>query len=179
MKRLIGYGLAAAMVLATAMPAMAARSWVVCVDENKDARFSTETTPTTPPTPNFFVAAAPIYPGNTVTSTSTTDCSPATVGATQVGTFFTIGGFVNGLPGSGTANMTDLFLVLWHFRITGRGAFDTTGPVRSTATYGQTIIGSTNPGLVPTHGTATVTAMTTGTATTGPFPLLAFRITTP
>jgi len=179
MKRLIGYGLAAAMVLATAMPAMAARNWVVCVDENKDARFSTETTPTTPPTPNFFVAAAPIYPGNTVTSTSTTDCTPATVGATQVGTFFTIGGFVNGLPGSGTANMSDLFLVLWHFRITGRGAFDTTGPVRSTATYGQTIIGSTNPGLVPTHGIALITGMTTGTATTGSLPLLAFKITTP
>jgi hypothetical protein len=179
MKRLISYGLGAALMFATAMPAMAARSWVVCVDENKDARFSTESTPTTPPTPNFFVAAAPVYPGNTVTSTATTDCSPTTVKATQVGTFFTIGGFVNGLPGSGTASTADLFLVLWHFRITGKGAFDTTGPVRSTATYGQTIIGSTNPGLVPTHGTATVTAMATGTATTGALPLLAFKITTP
>ncbi len=39
MKSLIKYGLAAAMVFATAMPAMA-RSWVVCLDQNKDARFS-------------------------------------------------------------------------------------------------------------------------------------------
>ena len=42
MKSLIKYGLAAAMLVATAMPAMA-RSWVVCVDQNKDARGSTET----------------------------------------------------------------------------------------------------------------------------------------
>jgi hypothetical protein len=37
MKSLIKYGLAAAMVFATAMPAMA-KSWVVCLDENKDAQ---------------------------------------------------------------------------------------------------------------------------------------------
>jgi hypothetical protein len=43
MKGLVKYGLAVAMVFATAMPAMA-RSWVVCVDTTKDARFSTEAT---------------------------------------------------------------------------------------------------------------------------------------
>ncbi len=59
MKRVIKFGLAAAMVFATAMPAMA-RSWVVCVDQNKDARPSTETVSGNPV---FFVAAAPIYPG--------------------------------------------------------------------------------------------------------------------
>ena len=36
MKTLIKFGLAAAMVFATAMPAMA-KSWVVCLDQNKDA----------------------------------------------------------------------------------------------------------------------------------------------
>jgi hypothetical protein len=168
MKGLIKYGLAAAMVFATAMPAMA-RSWVVCVDTTKDARFSTEATAGNN---LFFAAAAPIYPGKTVTATAT-DCTPNTLKATQVGTFFTIGGGINGLPQSTTPDLADLFFVLWHFRITGRGAFDTTGPVRS-GTYPQTIIGSTNPGLVPTHGKAIVTTLTAGVAT-----VLAFRITTP
>lgn len=173
MKRLIGYGLAAAMVFATAIPAMA-RSWVVCVDTAKDARFSTEATAGNN---LFFAAAAPIYPGNTDTLAAT-DCTPATLKATQVGTFFTIGGGINGLPQSTPPDMADLFFVLWHFRIDNKGAFDTTGPVRSTATYPQTIIGSTNPGLVPTHGRAKVTNLSNGTtSTTGS--LLTFKITTP
>ena len=166
MKNFIKYGLAAAMVFATAMPAMA-RSWVVCVDTAKDAHFSTETN-------LFFAAAAPIYPGDTDVSTAT-NCTPATLDATQVGTFFTIGGGVSGLPESTPSDPADLFFVLWHFRIDNKGAFDTTGPVRSTPTYPQTIIGSTNPGLVPTHGKATVTNLSNGTAGS----VLTFKITTP
>jgi hypothetical protein len=71
MKSLIKYGLAAAMLVATAMPAMA-RSWVVCVDQNKDARASSETVSGAPV---FFVGAAPVYPGGTDVSIAT-DCSP-------------------------------------------------------------------------------------------------------
>jgi hypothetical protein len=99
MKSLIKYSLAAAMVFATAMPAMA-KSWVVCLDQNQDARFSSETTSVgTPPalTPNFFVGAAPVYPGGANVSTAT-DCTPATVGRAAVGTFFAFGGLVEGLP---------------------------------------------------------------------------------
>lgn len=174
MKSLIKYGLAAAMVIATAMPAMA-RSWVVCVDQNKDVRPSTEIVDANPV---FFVAAAPIYPGGANVSAAT-DCTPATVGKAQVGTFFTFGGLVAGLPQSTPANPSDEFYVVWHFRIIGDGAFDTTGVVRSSPTYLQTITGSTNTGLVPNHGAATITNLTTGTASTGPAPLLAFKITTP
>ena len=177
MKSLIKYGLAAAMVFVTAMPAMA-RSWVVCIDQNKDARTSDEKTPPTTGAPDFFVAAAPVYPGSTDVSTAT-DCTPTGVGKAQVGTFFAFGGLVAGLPQSTTADANDLFFVIWHFRIDGKGAFDTTGPVRSSPTYHQTITGSTNPGLVPTHGKARVTNLTTGTASTGPAPLAAFKITTP
>jgi hypothetical protein len=58
MKNFIKYGLAAAMVFATAMPAMAARSWVVCVDQSKDVRLSSEATP--PATPaTIFVGRLP------------------------------------------------------------------------------------------------------------------------
>ncbi|HZO82764.1 MAG TPA: hypothetical protein VFB33_13800 [Candidatus Binataceae bacterium] len=178
MKTLLKYGLAAAMVVATAMPAMA-RSWVVCVDTAKDARFSSETVAPSS-TPLFFTAAAPIYPGGTDVSAAMNCASSGagSVNATQVGTFFTLGSFVNGLPGSTAADLMDQFFVLWHFRIDGKGAFDTTGPTRSSATYPQTIIGSTNPGLVPTHGKATVTNLsngTTGTTNT----LITFKIRTP
>ena len=126
----------------------------------------------------FFVGAAPVYPGGTDVSTAT-DCTPNTIGRTPVGTFFAFGGLVAGLPQSSTASPNDLFYVVWHFRIDGKGGFDTTGPVRSTSTYVQTITGSTNPGLVPTHGAAKVTNLGTGTASTGPAPLAAFKITTP
>jgi hypothetical protein len=183
MKSLIKYGLAAAMVCATAMPAMA-KSWVVCLDENKDARFSSETSMVgTPPaaTPNFFVGAAPVYPGGTDVS-SVTNCATSgagSVGKAAVGTFFASGGLVEGLPQSIIPSPSDIFYVVWHFRINGKGSFDTTGIVRSTSSYNQTITGSTNPGLVPTHGTAIITNLATGTASTGPAPLAAFRITTP
>jgi len=180
MKSLIKYGLAAAMVFATAMPAMA-RSWVVCVDQSKDARFSSETSLVgTPPaaTPNFFVGAGAVYGGGTDVSTATL-CTPAGVNRpAAIGTFFAFGGLVAGLPQSITADASDLFYVVWHFRINGAGAFDTTGIVRATSTYLQTITGSTNPGLVPTHGKATVTNLTNGTSATTKV-LLTFRITTP
>jgi hypothetical protein len=84
-------------------------------------------------------------------------------GKTPVGTFFAFGGLVAGLPQSTTANPNDEFYVVWHFRINGGGAFDTTGPVRSTTTYSQTITGSTNTDLVPNHGAAKITNLATGT----------------
>ena len=174
MKSLIKYGLAAAMVFATAMLAMA-RSWVVCVDQNKDARGSTENVGGNP---IFIVAAAPIYPGGADVSKAT-DCTPGTIGKPQVGTFFAFGGLVAGLPQSTPPNPKDLLYVIWHFRITSGGAFDTSGPVRSSTSYIQDITGSTNPALVPSHGSAIVTNLATGTASTGPAPLAAFKITTP
>jgi hypothetical protein len=174
MKGLITYGLAAAMVFAIGMPAMAA-SWVVCIDENKDLRPSTQTVDSNP---LFFVAAAPIYPGDTNVSAAT-DCTPATVGQAQVGTFFAFGGLVAGLPQSTTPDPDDEFEVVWHFRITNTGNFNTAGSVRSSATYNQVITGSTNLGLVPNQGIAMITNLTTGKASTGTAPLSAFMITTP
>ena len=84
MKTLIKFGLAAAMVFATAMPAMA-KSWVVCLDQNKDARFSDEKTPALTGTPDFFVGAAPVYPGGANVS-SVTNCAQSGTGdGRQVG----------------------------------------------------------------------------------------------
>jgi hypothetical protein len=174
MKSLITYGLAAAMLFAIAMPAMA-RSWVVCIDQNKDAQSSTETVSGNP---LFSVVAAPVYPGGANVSTAT-DCTPATIGKAQVGTYFAFGAQVAGLPQSTPPNPDDGLLVISHVRINGLVAFDANGIFRSTTTFAQDITGSTNPLLVPNHGTATVTNLSTGTASTGPIPLAAFKITTP
>jgi hypothetical protein len=82
MKNLIKCGIAAAMVLATAMPAIAAQSWVVCVDQSKDVRTSTETNLVGAAIlPRFFVGAAPVYPAGTVTTTATA-CTPAALDRT-------------------------------------------------------------------------------------------------
>jgi hypothetical protein len=148
----------AATLLTSAVPAIAA-SFVVCADTTKDARFSTETaTPSggTTASPLFFAATAPVYPGGTNITASTAACDPASVGATQIGALFSFGGFVNGLPQSTPPNVNDLFFVIWHCRITGVVAFDTTGPVRAKPAYLQTIIGSQNENVVPTHGIAFV-----------------------
>jgi hypothetical protein len=60
--------------------------------------------------------------------------------AIAIGTFFVNGGVVAGLPHSASH---DVALVIWHFRINGVGAFDTTGIVKSVA------VGGTYPQIVP------------------------------
>ena len=198
---IIKYALTMAILCATAMPAMA-RSYVVCVDTSVDARFSSETVPSTtlpfssgmaaaaplanPGPPLFFTAAAPIYGANTDTSLAT-DCTPATLAASPLGTFFAFGSFVGGLPQSIPPNPSDQYYVNWHFRINGKGAFDTTGVLQSQSqraataaiasavmTYQQTITGSTDTDLSPVSGKATITNLPTGAPG-----ILAFKITTP
>ena len=199
--RIINCALTMAILCATAMPAMA-RSYVVCLDGKVDVRFSSETVTTTLPFTNgmeataplaaagpplFFTAAAPIYGVHTDTSLAT-DCTPATLGASPLGTFFGFGSLVRGLPQSIPPNLADDYYVNWHFRINGKGAFDTSGLLRTApplgattsdlmrrlVTYQQTITGSTDTDLSPVSGTAFVTNLPTG----GPG-ILAFKITTP
>ena len=105
----------------------------VCADAATDAKFDG--------TGTFFTATAPIYPAGTIpVSSSPVDCTKVT--ARSIGTFFTVGALVAGLPASGPA---DVGMVTWHFRL-GNKAFDTAGPVEGVApgqTYPQTVIGST------------------------------------
>lgn len=62
----------------------------------------------------------------------------------RIGTFFVKGRVVAGLP---AAASNDLAYVDWQFRIDGRGAIDTSGPVKVTSqpleTYLQTVTGAT------------------------------------
>jgi|HubBroStandDraft_1064217.scaffolds.fasta_scaffold46893_3 hypothetical protein len=152
MKKLLSYGFAAALVLLTALPALA-KSYDVCLDAGDDAVSGFN-----------FVAVANVYPGGTISSAAAVTCS--TLDASPIGTFFAQGVAVSELP---KASSTDSLYVVWHFRINGQGAFDTSGPVETTATYPQTIIGSTNIFLAPITGTATVTNLAAN----------AFRVTVP
>lgn len=120
--------LSALLIAATTAHAMAL-TVDVCLNAATDARFDS--------TGHFFTATAPIYPGGTIAPSGTPiDCT--SVAATSIGTFFTNGGVVAGLPASGPA---DVALVTWHFRL-GARSFDTIGPVESVpagGSYSQTI----------------------------------------
>jgi hypothetical protein len=140
MKNLLSYGFAAALVLLTAFPAMA-KSYDVCLDAGDDLVSGFN-----------FVAVASVFKGGTLSSSTSPIACPAVSDA--IGTFFAQGVGVSELP---KASPTDSLYVVWHFRINGQGAFDTSGPTETTATYPQTIIGSTNILVSPPDGTATVT----------------------
>jgi hypothetical protein len=139
--KLRSFGFAAALVLLTAFPALA-KSYDVCLNSGDDIVNGFN-----------FAAVASIYPGNTIAS-SATPVACASLTPSPIGTFFAQGVAVSELP---KASPTDALYVIWHFRINGLGAFDTTGPVETTPTYPQTIIGSTNFFVSPPSGVATVT----------------------
>ena len=121
MKGLIKYGLAAAMVFATAMPAMA-RSWVVCVDTTKDARFSTEATAGNN---LFFVRRRRFIRGGTVCDCDRLHAEDPQGRRLALSLLSVAWIQVCRIDDTGCGGSV---FVLWHFRITGRGAFDTTGP---------------------------------------------------
>ncbi len=140
-------GLALAGVCAAAPPASAI-TVDVCVNAATDARFDS--------TGTFFTASAPIYPAGTIAQSATPiDCTAIT--AKSIGTFFTVGGLVAGLPAS---DPKDVAMVTWHFRV-GTQAFDTIGPVQGVGTggsYPQTIVGETHHAS-KANGEATVTSL--------------------
>ena len=148
MKNLRSGLLAAVAIIAISAARASALTVDVCADAATDARFDLTNT--------FFTATAPIYPGGTIpVSASAVKCSQIT--ARPIGTFFTVGALVAGLPAS---SPMDVGMVTWHFRL-GSRAFDTAGPVEGVApgqTYPQTVIGST---FVPIliNSRATVTAL--------------------
>jgi hypothetical protein len=85
-----------------------------------------------------FTGSGIIVPGGTIPQGGVASCG-AVAGA-QIGTFFAQGRIVQGLP---TAAADDLGYVDWEFRFPTLGAIDTTGLVKTAATYPQTITGAT------------------------------------
>src|SRR5580658_6110767 len=85
MNKILSYGFAAALVLFTALPALA-NSYDVCLDQGDDVVNGFN-----------FAAVASVYPGGTVSkSTAGVECSA--LSASPIGTFFAQGVAVSELP---------------------------------------------------------------------------------
>ena len=139
MKGLIKYGLAAAMVFATAMPAMArmARSFDICAGATDLA-----TQDDLAKAGASLTVAANIFPKGTVPNGGLASCPSSPV----IGTFYANVGFEFGLPAA-----TDvLAFVTWHFDFSPKGTFVTVGPIPfapnhvlpGPTTYPQTLAGA-------------------------------------
>jgi hypothetical protein len=157
MNSLIKCGLAAAMLFLTAMatPALAKKSFDICVDPATDV--ATQDTFTRGA---FLTVAANIYPSGTIESGGGTPCSSLD-SSLVIGTFYANVGLEVGLPAA-----TDVFaFVTWHFDFSslGNGTFVTVGPIPfppgagGPETFPQTISGASGP--FPGRGTAIVTAL--------------------
>ena len=157
MKSLIKYGLAAAMLFATAMPAMArmARSFDICAG-GTDLATQDDLTKAGA----SLTVAANIFPKGTIPMGGVKLCSDITTPV--IGTFYAnVGVEAGALPAA-----TDvLAFVTWHFDFGPKGTFVTVGPIPfppnatppGPATYPQTLAGAS--GRFPNRGTATVTAL--------------------
>ncbi len=122
------------------------RAFDVCVDGSTGARL----TNFPPSAGDRVTAVGMMLPVGTVPRDGTGDPTCASYAAKKVGTFFVNGTFVSSFAPNPQklpqAADDDLAYVNWHFRVDGRGAFDTTGPIKQFAlggTYPQTIAGGT------------------------------------
>src|SRR5215471_4603903 len=130
-------GLAAAMILAKAMPAMAT-SFDVClkplaVESGGDLNVSVASeTVGGVVVPVSFSTVVNVYPAGTFSqSTAASPRRSCTTQTTPVGTFFARAGLVANLPTATIKKLTDVYYVDWLFRIEGRGQFGTSGVVKS------------------------------------------------
>ena len=143
------YGLAMVLTAALASPALA-RRFDVCINPATDVVPDDVGAPGFPTAGDGFVAVGIIVPGGTIPNGGVPLCSD--IVGERIGTFFARGRIVAGLP---NAASDDLAYVDWQFRIDGEGAIDTSGPVKTTPTYPQTIVGATG-GLGPARGKALI-----------------------
>jgi len=150
MKGLVRWGIAAVFVVATALPARAKNwdepmSWDVCLDA-ADLNTSDTVTVRGIVQPEFFAAAAFIYPSGTfAVASASKPLTSCTTSASSVGLFFARGSAVGNLPADASQSAPDIWLVEWYFRFDSGGAFSTMGPVVGVAagsTYAQTITGA-------------------------------------
>ena len=156
MKGLIKYGLAAAMVFATAMPAMArvARSFDICASSTDLATQDDLTKAGA-----SFTVAANIFPKGTIPTGGVKQCSDITTPV--IGTFYANVSLQAGLGSpKGLPAATDVqAFVTWQFDFSPNGTFATIGSIPISTgvgqTYIQTLVGSS--GNFPGNGQVTVT----------------------
>jgi hypothetical protein len=156
------FGLAAAMVLANAVPAMAT-SWDVCfkpaaVESGGDLNVSTEgETVGTTVLPIFFSTVVYVYPAGTFQPSTKAPRTSCTTNTAPVGTFLAKAGLVANLPTAISGRLPYVYYVDWHFKIIGKGQFGTSGFVESGnpgVTFSQIVTGSS--GGVSASGPAIV-----------------------
>lgn len=178
MRGLIKCGLAAVMVVATAIPAMA-RTWDVCVAAT-DMNVSSETASGLP---LFFSAVTNVFPNGTFhEGTSGSPINDCSTGATPIGTFFAKGSLVANLPTETSGTLTDVYFVDWQFRINGKGQVVTSGPsplqsANPGTTFVQIITGASG-GLGAATGKASVLVLSSAGDKFGD-KVNSFRITVP
>jgi hypothetical protein len=178
-KELAKWGMAAALVMATAIPATAG-SWDVCI-ARKNINTPTDQVNIRGTIYSEFTAiTAPLWPGGTFTVGQLTSCSPANPKATPVGMFFARASAVGNLPANQGLADPDLYLVEWYFRFASGGAFSTMGPVRGVpdgSTYPQTITGVFGD-RTTAPGKAVITVLSSSSGVSGTA-VDAFNITVP
>jgi hypothetical protein len=158
MKGLIKYGLAAAMVFATAMPAMArmARSFDICAGQTDLATQDDLTKAGA-----SLTVAANIFPKGTIPMGGVKQCSDITTPV--IGTFYANVSLQAGLGSSkGLPAAPDVQgFVTWQFDFSPNGTFATIGSVPISTgpgqTYIQTLVGSS--GKFPGNGQVTVMSL--------------------
>ena len=122
-----------------------ARSYDVCVDGATGAVLTNG-----PGAGTRVTAVGMILPAGLIPADGSGDATCVQYAKDKIGTFFVNGTLVSGFgPNSGKlpqAADDDLGYVDWHFRVDGRGAFDSSGPIKQFSlggTYPQTITGGT------------------------------------
>lgn len=144
------FGLAAAMVLANAVPAMAT-SWDVCfkpvaVESGGDLNVAIEgETVGTTVLPIFYSTVVNVYPTGTFHQSTGAPQTSCTTNKAPVGTFFARADLVANLPTAVSKKLTDVYYVDWHFSIGTFGQFGTSGTVKSGnpgVTFNQIVTGS-------------------------------------
>ena len=141
------FGLAAAMLLANAVPAMAT-SWDVCfrpfaVESGGDLNVAVEGEMVgTTVLPIFYSTVVNVYPTGTF-HLSTAAQKSCTTNKAPVGTFFARADLVANLPTAVSKKLNDVYYVDWHFSI-GTGQFGTSGTIKSGnpgVTFNQIVTG--------------------------------------
>jgi hypothetical protein len=144
-----GFLLAMVMLAAMATPALAKRSFDVCVNPLTDVATQNDATKRGA----FLTAAANIFPSGTIPMGGVTSCS--SISTPVIGTFYANVGLELALPAAPDVQA----FVTWHFDLTPNGTFVTVGPVPfapgagGPATYPQTLAGASGP--FPSRGVAT------------------------
>ncbi len=123
-----------------------ARVYDVCVDGTAGAKL----TNFPPSAGDRVTAVGMILPSGTVPADGSGDTTCAAYATQKIGSFFVNGTFVSSFaPGAiklPEAADDDLGYVNWHFRIDGKGAIETAGPIKQFVqggTYPQVVTGGT------------------------------------